>query len=357
MAGEEQSGDNLMDKASIGADIAAEIAGSDDGTSTVEEVALDTEHPKDESSEASVEETPTDTTEADGETKTETKVEGEEAVVDEAQVKADAEAKEDSDLESDLLGIKEVEPPESPVWKERHGEATRTIHEQAAEINDIKTFLKDHGRELVATKDGLALIPTGDAQDFSVDSINLDAVVNSLTADDIDLLSIEPKEGIAILASKIRAEFASSVTPITARQQDVVLTAAEQGKCWDNFVGAKTGTGKSMFPDAEDKDVQAQMSRAYEALPEDLCQLASQNSAVRMAVQEILWSRVYRVRQAKIALKQSREVKVAEQTKLNKEGLVVTGSGSEAGVKGQDTNTQAMTPAERIAKNILEVEL
>jgi len=341
--------------AAIDATFATEDTGSDEDQHSVDEVALDTEHPKDESSEASVDETPTKITDEEGKTTdaTSDKDEVKPELTDEAKAQAEADAKEETEL-NELLGVKEDEPEESPVWKERHSEATRMIHEQATELNDIKAFLTSQGRELIATKDGLALIPTDEAKDFDVGEMDLKSICDSLSQDDIDLLATEPIEGAVALAKKISRELASNVTPVTARHSDKVLTPLEQGKCWEDFVGAKTASGKSLFPDAENKEVQAQMNTAYAGLAPELKDLAGKNSAALMAVQEILWSKVHRYRQAKADMASRREAKVAEQNKLNKAGLVVSGSGSETSVKGQDVNTSAMTEAERIGKAIEE---
>jgi len=369
MTGESTSSD-LMSKEAIEAGIIAEMAeSSDDGSQTDDNVALDTEHQTDseKNEDDSVDKTPTDDAGVEGDDKNKEEVkEGEtvveEEVTEEAKAKAEAEEaeklkdEEEAELD-DILGIKKSEPEDSPVWKERHSEATRTIHELNSEKKEVREFLESIGRKMVVTRDGLALVPTDDAKDFDAEDIDLNVICNSLSQDELDELTTDPIKGAVAIAKKISGAFASSVTPITARQSDSVLTDEDQRECWDGFVEAKTGNGKTMFPDAENEDVQAQMRRVYETLPNELRDLAGKSKAALSAVQEILWSRVYRRQQAKVALESSRKAKVAEQEKKNKSGLVVSGSGSETGVKAQNVDRSSETQQEREERLILEAEV
>jgi len=189
--------------------------------------------------------------------------------------------------------------------------------------------------------------------------IDIQAVQKSMTEEQLESLGADPEMAILSIAKQLRGQFASMVPPITARSQDAVLTDAEKDEVWRGFVGAKRGSsGKPMFPDANDEGVFSDMQRAYGALPPELLDEADRSRHVLEAVQELTYLKTFRMRHARMAMKQQREAKVAEQNKTNQQGVAVQGSGSETSVKAQtDLNARPQTEEERIRAAILSAEL
>lgn len=357
MAGEEGSTavQTEMDDVSDEALAIANVDLPEDDLQPETDVALDAGHPtEDENSpDAPASETPTDDAGATGEeeAKTDKQADEKKADTDEA---AEAEEKPESELDTsdidDLLGIAETEPDNSPVWKERHSEATRTIHDQADEMSAMREALKAQGREFVMTKDGMGIAVTADAQDFDVNDIDLKAIVSSLSQDERDAIAEDPEAVVMSLARKIRGEFASRVPPITARPQDAILSETARAEEWNKFTAMTRKNGKPLYPDANNTEIVAQIERAYMALSPELQDAADRNPHVLQAVYQNCYLQVYRWQQARRALAKRQQKKVAEQDQKNKQGVAVQGSGSETSVKAQTSKSgKGRTPEEEEA--------
>jgi len=314
---------------------------TDEESQPEKEVALDAEHltDADEAPDASASETPTDDTGATDEKPEDAEQTDEEkAAADEA---AKAEAAEEAAL-NELLGVEEEESEDPLVLRQRHSEATRTIHAQGDEMTAMREALKLVGREFVHTADGIGVAVTADAKDFDVSEIDLNAITKSLTQDEKDsLASSDPEEGLKAIAKKMRAEFASRVPPITARAQDAILGDRDRNEVWGTFCETKRKGGKPLYPDANKPDVIAQMEKVFQSLPEERQELAARSKGALRAEFENSYLKVQRWRQAKVELAKHRAAKVAEQTELNKKGLAVQGSGSETKVRAQSEMSKA----------------
>ena len=297
------------------------------------QVAPDTGHPTEpKAPDAPASGTPTDDAGAVGEvadaSTIDTATQGDDAV------KAEP-VDEDAAMFDELLGLKETEPADPLVWKERHSEATRALHEARDQMKQVAEVLRQQGREIVTTKDGFGIAPTDDAKDFDPSTINLAAIMKELTQDDLDSLADNPAEGAKVIAKRIAQEFAARVPPITARPQDAILSAHESQVTWNEFVGVKMNNGRPLYPDATTPEVMAEMEKAYTALPPELQERSERDKSVLRAVQELCYLRVYRARQTRVALVKARAAKVAEQNQKNQKGVAVSGSGSETGTKAQ----------------------
>ena len=301
------------------------------------QVAPDTGHPTEPTaSDAPASGTPTEDAGADG-TVTDPTTDADRATPQGDDASKAEPANEDDALFNELLGVKETEPDDSPVWKERHSEATRALHEARDQMKHVAEVLKQQGREIVTTKDGFGLAPTADAKDFDPASIDLNAVVKGLSPDDLDRIADDPAEGAMVIAKSLAKEFATRVPPITARPQDAILSPQENQSTWNEFIGAKLSNGKPLYPNATDADVMADMERAYAALPPELQERAERDVVVLRAAMENSYFKVQRARQVKVLMAKHRAAKVAEQNQKNKQGVAVTGSGSETTAKAQST--------------------
>lgn len=349
MPGEEESTATLTEE-----DVAAEadrirdsIVGADmpdldDEAQPDSEVAPDEAHPTEsETPDAASSGTPTDEAGASGTGEGEAeKPKTDEEVAAEEAAKAEAAAAEAAKAEDDavdaLLGIAHSEPADSAVWKDRHSEATRTIHEQAQEMDAMREALRAQGREFITTADGYGIAVSEDAKDFDVNSVDLSAAYRALTTEQLEgLADGKPDSALRAIAENIRGQFASAVAPITARPQDAILTDAECRKEWASFCDMRRPDGKVLYPDADKPDVMKQMENVFNNMPFDVQELAQRNQHVLRLCRQVAYLTVHRWRQAKSLLAQHRKAKVAEQNRTNKKGVAVQGSGSETPVKAQ----------------------
>jgi len=356
-------GASTEDQGEILLDAIANADNSDDGFNPDIEEALGAEH-SDQSEEGKTSEGEEKTSDAEVPEDEAGKKEGSESEEgdkkkDEATEEVDDEKVIEEQLraaEFDILGLKEDEPAEDPVWKDRCSEKDRYITEltqgHQAEMQATQELLSSLGREIINTPEGLQLAPTAEAKDFTADDVDLDAAYSELSDKEKLLFEdVDAKDALKVAARVVGKQFASKVPPVTASPNDKVITPDEMKKTWDGFVDSRmTRSNKPMFPDADKPEVSEMIQKI---INQDTPEMnAFRNAAMKdINVLKALYAHGYntyfRAVQVKSILKAHLKREKQKEAEKNKKEVSVGGLGGGTGAAGQD-GTSKPTSSEQL---------
>ncbi len=246
---------------------------------------------------------------------------------------------QEADAERDKIINEELGAPAEdeadPVWFKRYNDVRSHATGLETDAKRQAEFLKDQGIEIISTKDGLALAPTeGYISDLKPEDIGVGEIWNSLSKAEKDQFETSPEDACNIVASKLAVNMLSKQPPVTATQEDKMLSDAEVGVVWGDFVNAKHASGRPMFPDAGKTNIQEYMKRAIMSTTRGMDKLrdhADRDPDMNHILLELSFFRTFKALHASGALKADAKAVASEKKKKN----------NNEAIKGEGTNINA----------------
>jgi len=319
--------------------------------------------------EAPAEKLPAETAGETEQTQAAPKVEGEEAAPEATTetTTEDDEAAQAAELESDLqkslkeiAGVEDVEAPSDPVWQQRYNDERRSyqeLNDRTQEERDaIATALNEAGRKLIDTPQGVKIVASDDAKAVTAEDLDLARMWNECSdTEQAAFGEVNARAAFDIAAVKLANEYASRVTPTTAKPNDAMLSQRDQDDIYNSFATeTKPGSTELRFPDVGDAKIEPVFIKVLQSPDKTMTWLrenAAKDPLAYSAWLRLAYETTGRIMQPVLAkAAAAKRLKATKDTEL-KEAATVEGA-SGGGASGQGDQGVVKTVAQTVEANI-----